>query len=110
MCLKLVLFFVVVFVVVGLIFVGWVGFVGFVGVDLELVLILKMVIDSDGIYVVGIDIVFGMYSFVGFVGDGICYWKWMGNFDGVFIDNVFSKKLQVVMIELIDKVFKMYGC
>lgn len=70
----------------------------------------KTSIDKDGIYAVGSDIVPGIYSSGGPVGDGTCYWKRTGNPDGNIIDNAMSKKPQVVQIDPGDKAFKTSGC
>jgi hypothetical protein len=70
----------------------------------------KTSIDKDGIYAVGSDIVPGIYSSGGPVGDGTCYWKRTGNPDGTIIDNAMSKKPQVVQIDPGDKAFKTSGC
>jgi hypothetical protein len=59
---------------------------------------------------VGTDIVPGIYSTPGPVGNGTCYWKRMSNPDGALIDNALSKKPQVVQIEPTDKAFKTTGC
>lgn len=70
----------------------------------------KTTIDKDGIYAVGSDIVPGIYSSGGPVGNGTCYWKRTGNPDGALIDNAMSKKPQVVQIDPGDKAFKTSGC
>jgi hypothetical protein len=70
----------------------------------------KNVIDHDGTFAVGTDIVPGIYSTPGPVGNGTCYWKRMSNPDGALIDNALSKKPQVVQIEPTDKAFKTTGC
>jgi hypothetical protein len=70
----------------------------------------KTTIDKDGTYAVGSDIVPGVYSSAGPVGDGTCYWKRSGNPDGNLIDNAISKKPQVVQIDPTDKSFKTSGC
>ncbi|WP_370497502.1 hypothetical protein [Mycobacterium sp. pR1184] len=70
----------------------------------------KTVMDKDGLYAVGTDIVPGIYSSGGPVGNGTCYWKRTANPDGALIDNSLSKKPQVVKIEPTDKAFKTDGC
>lgn len=70
----------------------------------------RNVIDHDGLYQVGIDIVPGVYGSAGPVGTGTCYWKRLGNPDGALIDNALTKKPQVVEIEATDKAFKTDGC
>jgi hypothetical protein len=67
-------------------------------------------IDHDGTYAVGTEVVPGIYSSAGPVGDGTCYWKRTGNPDGALIDNALSKKPQVVRIDPTDKAFKTTGC
>jgi hypothetical protein len=67
-------------------------------------------IDHDGLFAVGTDIVPGVYSSGGPVGNGTCYWKRTSNPDGALIDNSLSKKPQVVRIDPTDKAFKTDGC
>src|ERR1700734_1066166 len=59
----------------------------------------KTTIDKDGLYAVGTDIVPGIYSSGGPVGNGTCYWKRTSNPDGALIDNSLTKKPQVVRID-----------
>ncbi len=66
--------------------------------------------DKDGLYAVGTDIVPGIYSSGGPIGNGTCYWKRTSNPDGALIDNSLSKKPQVVKIDPTDKAFKTDGC
>lgn len=70
----------------------------------------KTTIDHDGVFAVGTDIVPGIYTSAGPVGNGTCYWKRMSNPDGQLIDNSMSKKPQVVQIDANDKAFKTTGC
>lgn len=71
----------------------------------------KTVIDHDGNFAIGTDIVPGVYSSAGPAGNGTCYWKRLGSGDGnTIIDNAMSKKPQVVQIEPTDKAFKTDGC
>ncbi|WP_108923654.1 hypothetical protein [Mycobacterium montefiorense] len=70
----------------------------------------KTVMDKDGLYAVGTDIVPGIYSSGGPIGNGTCYWKRTSNPDGALIDNSLSKKPQVVRIDPADKAFKTDGC
>lgn len=72
----------------------------------------KTVIDHDGNFAVGTDIVPGVYSTAGPAGNGTCYWKRLGTEDNgnTIIDNAMSKKPQVVQIEPTDKAFKTDGC
>jgi hypothetical protein len=68
----------------------------------------KTVIDSDGSYTVGTDIVPGTYRSEGPVGENACYWKRL-NGDKI-VDNALSKKPQVVQIEPTDTAFKTSRC
>jgi hypothetical protein len=70
----------------------------------------KTTIDADGTYAVGTDIVPGVYSTPGPVGDGTCFWKRTGNPNGATIDNALTKKPQTVQIEATDQTFKTNGC
>jgi hypothetical protein len=65
-------------------------------------------IDEDGTYTVGTDIVPGVYSSAGPVGDGACYWK--RRKDEQTVDNSMSKKPQVVQIEPDDTTFRTSRC
>jgi hypothetical protein len=68
----------------------------------------KTVIDSDGTYTVGTDIVPGTYRSAGPVAGGVCYWKRV-NGDKI-VDNALTKKPQVVTIEPTDTAFKTDRC
>jgi hypothetical protein len=68
----------------------------------------KTVIDADGSYTVGTDILPGTYRSEGPVGDSACYWKRV-NGDKI-VDNALSKKPQTVTIEPTDTVFKTDRC
>src|ERR1700759_3282987 len=70
----------------------------------------KTTIDKDGVYNVGTDIVPGVYTSAGPVGNGVCYWKRLGDDAKQPLDNAMSKKAQVVRIEPTDKTFKTDGC
>jgi hypothetical protein len=71
----------------------------------------KTIIDHDGTYLVGTDVVPGTYSSAGPVGTGTCYWKRLSNpSTNDIIDNAISKKPQVVQIDPTDKAFKTDGC
>ncbi|HEY1841333.1 MAG TPA: hypothetical protein VGG53_14145 [Mycobacterium sp.] len=70
----------------------------------------KTTIDHDGVYNVGTDIVPGIYTSAGPVGNGVCYWKRLGDDAKQPIDNAMSKKPQVVKIDPTDKTFKTDGC
>jgi len=96
----------------GLLLAGWVAGAGVAGADPEPAPppAPKTTIDKDGTYAVGSDIVPGIYSSGGPVGDGACYWKRLGNPDGNLLDNALTKKPQVVRIDATDKSFKTSGC
>ena len=70
---------------------------------------LKTSVDADGTYAVGTDIVPGVYSSAGPVGDGTCFWKRLGA-DGATLDNALTKKPQTVAIDPTDQSFKTNGC
>jgi hypothetical protein len=70
----------------------------------------KTTIDHDGIYNVGTDIVPGVYTSAGPVGNGVCYWKRLGDDAKQPLDNAMSKKPQIVRIDPTDKTFKTDGC
>lgn len=68
----------------------------------------KTVIDSDGSYAVGTDIVPGVYRSAGPVEGSVCYWKRVSG--GKIIDNALTKIPQVVQIEPTDTLFKTDRC
>lgn len=68
----------------------------------------KTNIDDDGTYTVGPDIVPGIYSSPGPVGERACYWKRLKN--GELVDNSMSKKPQIVQIAPDDTEFKTSSC
>ena len=70
----------------------------------------KTTIDHDGVYNVGTDIVPGVYTSAGPVGNGVCYWKRLGDDAKKPLDNAMSKKPQIVRIDPTDKTFKTDGC
>jgi hypothetical protein len=70
----------------------------------------KTTIDHDGVYSVGTDIVPGVYTSAGPVGNGVCYWKRLGDDAKQPLDNAMSKKPQIVRIDPTDKTFKTNGC
>lgn len=70
---------------------------------------LKTTVDADGVYAVGTDIVPGVYTSAGPVGDGTCFWKRLGA-DGATLDNALTKKPQTVVIDPTDHSFKTNGC
>lgn len=69
----------------------------------------KTTVDADGTYAVGTDIVPGVYTSAGPVGDGTCFWKRLGA-DGATLDNALTKKPQTVAIDPTDQSFKTNGC
>ena len=69
----------------------------------------KNVIDADGTYAIGTQLVPGVYTTAGPVGDGTCFWKRAGA-DGATLDNALSKKPQTVVIDATDQSFKTNGC
>jgi hypothetical protein len=104
------------FLAAGFVIVGWVVCTGVAGADPQPTPqpspqpTPKTMIDHDGTYAVGTDIVPGTYSSGGPVEHGTCYWKRIGNPDGALLDNAMTKKPQVVQIEPTDKAFKTNGC
>ena len=68
-----------------------------------------MVIDRDGIYAVGTQILAGVYTSAGPVQGTKCYWKRVGG-DGAILDNAMTSQPQVVQIESTDAAFKTRGC
>lgn len=67
------------------------------------------VIDHDGLYTVGTQIVPGVYSSAGPVAGTKCYWKRVGSADAI-LDNALTSQPQVVQIEATDIAFKTRGC
>ena len=71
-------------------------------------------LDHDGVYVVGKDILPGVYATDGPNGNHGCYWRRMNAIDpkvpNNVIDSAMSKKPQVVLIDPNDKAFKTSGC
>ncbi|OBI51738.1 hypothetical protein A5707_13530 [Mycobacterium kyorinense] len=71
----------------------------------------KTIIDRDGTYAVGTDIVPGIYTSAGPTEKTTCYWKRVGGVEGKeILDNAMTKKPQVVEIQPTDKSFKTDGC
>ena len=70
---------------------------------------LKTTVDADGVYAVGTDIVPGVYTSAGPVGDGTCFWKRLGA-DGATLDNALTQTPQTVVIDPTDQSFKTNGC
>ncbi|MCB9441731.1 MAG: hypothetical protein H6523_15965 [Mycolicibacterium sp.] len=71
----------------------------------------KTVMEADGVYKVGTDIVPGNYKSEGPKDGKPCYWKRIGGDDGAqILDNALTKKAQIVTIEATDKQFKTSSC
>jgi hypothetical protein len=68
----------------------------------------KTLIDADGTYAVGTDILPGTYTSGGPVDDVACYWKRVGG--DKLIDNALTKKPQTVRIEVTDTAFTTSHC
>ncbi|AXK75391.1 MULTISPECIES: hypothetical protein [Mycobacteriaceae] len=73
------------------------------------------VIDKDGTYRVGVDIVPGVYASAGPFPDGTCSWRRMapavdGAEQGETLDRAFTKQPQVVQVLPTDGVFKTTEC
>ena len=67
------------------------------------------VVDHDGVYAVGTEILAGVYTSAGPVDGGTCYWRRVGA-GGATVDNALTKQPQVVSIEPTDVAFKTRGC
>jgi hypothetical protein len=67
------------------------------------------VIDTDGVYVVGTDVVPGIYTSAGPVEGDTCYWRRVGA-DGATLANALSSQPQIVQINAEDAAFKTRGC
>ncbi|MBO0679924.1 hypothetical protein JRC04_20845 [Mycolicibacterium sp. S2-37] len=68
----------------------------------------KTVIDADGTYAVGTDIVAGTYNSGGPVEGVACYWKRVAG--DKLVDNALTKKPQTVRIEVTDTTFTTSHC
>ena len=66
-------------------------------------------VDQDGTYVVGADIIAGVYASGGPVDGGTCYWRRIGA-DDATLGNALTKQPQLVVIEATDVAFKTNGC
>jgi hypothetical protein len=66
-------------------------------------------INRDGTFVVGKDIVAGVYTSGGPLPGDACYWRRIGA-DGATLENALSKQPQTVQIEAGDMAFKTKGC
>lgn len=67
------------------------------------------VIDHDGLYSVGTQIVPGVYTSAGPAEGTKCYWKRVGHGDAI-LENALTAQPQVVQIEPTDIAFKTRGC
>jgi hypothetical protein len=73
------------------------------------------VIDKDGTYRIGTDIVPGVYASAGPLPEGTCSWRRMAPVltegePGATLDRAFTKQPQVVEIKVDDGSFKTTGC
>jgi hypothetical protein len=66
-------------------------------------------IDRAGTFVVGTDIVAGVYVSAGPLAGDACYWRRIGA-DNTTLDNALSKQPQTVQIDAGDAAFKTKGC
>lgn len=66
-------------------------------------------IDHDGLFTVGVDIVPGVYTSPGPQPGDTCYWRRISA-DGTTLDNALTKQPQTVQIDATDKAFKTNGC
>lgn len=69
----------------------------------------QAVIDHTGTFVVGKDIVAGVYTSAGPLPGDACYWRRIGA-DNTTADNALSKQPQTVQIDLSDTAFTTRGC
>lgn len=67
------------------------------------------VLDGDGIYGIGTDIVPGTYTSAGPAEGTSCYWRRIGA-DDTTLANALSRQAQVVRIDVTDVAFKTTGC
>jgi hypothetical protein len=68
-----------------------------------------VVMDQDGTFAVGAQILPGVYTSAGPLPGDTCYWRRIGA-DNSTVDNALSKKPQVVQIDVADVAFKTNGC
>lgn len=68
----------------------------------------KTIIDADGTYKVGVDLVPGVYKSAGPIEGGACYWK--RSAADKTIDNGLTKKAPIVTIEPTDTTFSTSDC
>lgn len=67
------------------------------------------IIDRDGLYAVGTQILPGLYGSAGPAEGTKCYWKRVAA-DGSILDNALTAQPQIVQIEPTDAAFKTRGC
>lgn len=67
------------------------------------------VMDRDGTFAVGTEILPGVYTSPGPLPGDTCYWRRIGA-DGTTLENALSKKPQTVRIDVADVAFKTNGC
>lgn len=68
----------------------------------------KTVIEGDGTYAVGTQIVPGFYQSAGPIDDGACYWKRTAG--DKLVDNALTKKPAIVHVEATDTTFSTNDC
>ena len=68
----------------------------------------KAIIDADGTYAVGTDILPGTYASAGPIDGSACYWKRVKG--DTIADNALTKKPQMVQIEPTDSSFVTNDC
>lgn len=66
-------------------------------------------LDQAGTFIVGTEILPGVYSSAGPLPDDACYWRRIGPED-ITLENALSKLPQVVRIDVGDVAFKTNGC
>jgi len=66
-------------------------------------------VEADGSYAVGSEILPGVYASAGPVSGDVCYWR-RADAEGTTLANAMTKQPQVVRIEPTDAVFTTNGC
>jgi len=66
-------------------------------------------VEADGSYAVGSEVLPGVYASAGPVPGDVCYWR-RADADGTTLANAMTKQPQVVQIEPSDAVFTTNGC
>lgn len=69
----------------------------------------QTIIDHDGTFAVGTQIVPGVYTSAGPLPGDSCYWRRIGA-DNKTVDNALTKQPQTVQIDAADAAFKTNGC